>query len=164
MLQAMLSGLNKPQPSWGLQGGSHGAHAQPRDNPIEPGLIGAPRRLQAWPTLYGVESTTNNDKHSHVSIYCEHQPVSIYCEHQPVSARSPHRVAHRSRDFRRQRSQRDSLCRYEERSGRRAHHAVVPLKLLPNCQSGHLWTRNRQDSHLHWSSILASPRRLLVPA
>ncbi len=153
VLQAMLGGLNRPQRRLDLQGGSHDARALPQVDPIEHGLIGAPSCLLAWPTFYGVVSTTNNDKHPHVSIFRGQQLR--------VSAWLPRRVAHWSRDFRRQRSQ---LHRYEERPGQRAHRPVVPLKLLLTHQAVHLRTRNRQDSHLQWSATLASPRGLPVPA
>ena len=155
VLQAMLTGLDRPQPSLGLHGRSHVARAQPWDDPIERGLIGAPRCLQAWPTFYGVVSTMKNDRHSRVSIYRQQQL--------PVSARSPRRAAHRSRESRRQWSQRDSLYRYEGRPGQGTHRAVVPPRLLPIHQADHLRNRNRPDSDSHWPSTLGSPRRLLVP-
>ena len=156
VLQAMLTGLDRPQPSLGLHGRGHVARAQPWDNPIERGLLGASRCLQAWPTFYGVVSTTKNDRHSRVSIYHQQQLS--------VSARSPRRVARRSRGSRRQWSQRDSLHRYEGRPGWGAPRAVMPPRLLPIHQADHLRNRNRQDSHLHWPSTFVSPRRLLVPA
>ena len=138
MLQALFTSLNKTQPNRALQGGSHGA--QPWEEPNSREIV----------------STTNDYSHPRVSARCQQQPS--------VPAQLPLRVAHWSRDSRRQRSQRDSLRRYEGRSGQCAHRVGVQPMPLPIHWAEHLQTCNRKDLHSDWPSIVTSPWRLLVPA
>ena len=68
MLQALLTSLNGPQPSHGLQGGSHGAG--PREDPIETSLIEALSSLQARSKFHEIVSTPNeyNQTLAHLSV------------------------------------------------------------------------------------------------